>query len=146
MDFTKANLEKALAAKLPNLSECIRKANTDHHGIRLQSTDKKRLVEKIQRHIYVSKQTIDKLKKENKILKFEVRIKEKRMAIAEQALREKFVTIEILKTQLREKNEEHKKDKAESNQENSPRGIPPELKYDERDTNCLLYTSDAADE
>ena len=134
MDFTKLNLEKELVAKIPNVPESIQADNTEHHFLRFPLTDNESIVEKMQRHLYFSKETIDTLKTENKMLKFEVKVKEKRMAVAEQDVREKDATIEMLKTWLCGTNEEHNKNKAESNQENIPRGIRPEIMYDEKDS------------
>jgi hypothetical protein len=88
------------------------------------------------KNIPQSLQTIEKQHKDNKMLKFYLKIKERRMTIAELAARERVVTIEKLKTQIDENNKDPKdKNKTESEGENNTRIIPPELMYEYKDKN-----------
>ena len=129
MDFTKTNIDKDLIAKIPNASESVRENNTEHHSFNSKLPGNERIMEEVHRYLYFSKDTINKLKTVNIMLQLEVRVKEKRIAVAEQDVREKDATIERFKTQLCDMYDGLDKSKAECNQDNTSRGNPPELKY-----------------
>ena len=129
MDFTKTNIAKDLIAKIPNASESVRENNTAHHSFNSELPGNDRIMEEVQKYLYFSKDTINKLKTVNTMLQLEVKVKEKQIAVAEQDVREKDATIERFKTQLCDMYDGLDKSKAECNQDNTSRGNPPELKY-----------------
>ena len=136
MDFTKKHVERRLVLTTSKVLESTSEDKTECQlRVNDQLSNNERTVEKIEEYFNISKQTIDKMKTENKMLKFEVRVKEFRIAIVEQDIREKDATIKQLRAQLCEGNKEPNINSTNLCHENGPSGNPPESMYKEKNGN-----------
>ena len=88
-------------------------------------SDNERTDEKVEEYFNISKQTIDKMKAEYKILR-------SRIAVAKHDIREKDATIKLLRAQLCERNKEPNINSPKLCHENSPSRNPRESMYKEK--------------